>query len=219
MRQATTQTKIPQTTVPQTEVDLSAFDNKRDAHYQIGRSIPVQLAWFLFGLPLLRCPVLISSALRRKLLMWFGASIGEGVVVKPGVRVKFPWKLTVGRHCWIGEDCWIDNLAPVKLGDHVCLSQGSYLCTGSHDWSDRAFALITRPIEIQAGAWIAARASVAPGTVIGEHAVIGFGAVVSGVVPSYEIYAGNPAAFVRHREITADSRYRSTHSGAMGRDV
>ena len=193
-------------------VDLSSFDNRRDGQFQVGRSRVVQLAWFMFGLPLLRCTLLPSSNLRIKLLRLFGAKIGDGAVIKPGVRVKFPWKLTLGNHCWIGEDCWIDNLAPVSLGNNVCLSQASYLCTGSHDWRDRAFALITRSIEIQDGAWIAARASVAPGSLIGEHAVIGFGAVVSGVVPPHGIYAGNPATFVRQREITKDSCHGSTQS-------
>src|SRR5450631_428736 len=156
-------------------VDLSRFDNSRDSDYEIGRSLAVRVTWFLLGLPLLRCPLISSSAFRRRLLQCFGAEIGQGAVIKPGVRVKFPWKLQMGQNCWIGEDCWIDNLAPVILGDHVCISQGVYLCTGSHDWSDPAFRLITRPIQIHDGAWIAARVSVSPGTIIGKRAVIGFG--------------------------------------------
>src|SRR5208282_4567902 len=190
-------------------VDLSAFDNTRDSGYEIGRSFLVRAAWFLLGLPLLRSSVLSSSGFRRKLLRCFGAEMGQGVVIKPGVRVKFPWKLKMGNYCWIGEDCWIDNLAPVTLGDHVCISQGAYLCTGSHDWSDPAFGLITRPIQIHDGAWIAARVSVGPGTVIGQHAVVGFGSVVSGTVPPYEIHVGNPAAFYRRREISASRTPRA----------
>jgi putative colanic acid biosynthesis acetyltransferase WcaF len=184
-------------------VDLSLFDNSRNTDYQIGRSFVVRVAWFLVGLPLLRCPLIGSSAFRRTLLRWFGADIGPGVVIKPGVRVKFPWKLKLGKSCWIGEDCWIDNLAPVTVGDNACVSQGVYLCTGSHDWSDPAFRLITRPIMIHDGAWVAARVSVGPGAVIGQHAVVGFGSVVSGTVPPYEIHVGNPAAFYRRREIAA----------------
>ena len=183
------------------KVDLSTFDNTRDSAYTVGRSFPVQLAWFLVGSPLLRCSILSSGAFRSRLLRWFGAQIGEGAVIKPGVRVKFPWKLKMGNHCWIGEDCWIDNLAPVSLGNNVCLSQAAYLCTGSHNWSDPSFRLVTRPIEIHDGAWIAARASLAPGTVIGQHAVIGLSAMASGVIPPYEIHVGNPARFLRRREI------------------
>jgi putative colanic acid biosynthesis acetyltransferase WcaF len=96
----------------------------------------------------------------------------------------------------------------VTLGNHVCVSQAVYLCTGSHDWSDPAFGLITRPIQIHDGAWIAARVSVGPGAVIGQHSVIGFAAVVSGAVPPYEIHVGNPAAFYRRREIGASRTAR-----------
>jgi putative colanic acid biosynthesis acetyltransferase WcaF len=189
-------------------IDLSTFD-ARKSDYDLGRSFVVRTIWFVVGLPLLRCQILPSSSFRRRLLRWFGAEIGEGAVIKPGVRVKFPWKLKLGKHCWIGEDCWIDNLAPVILGDQVCISQAAYLCTGSHDWSDPSFGLITRPIRIHDGAWVAARASIGPGVVIGEHAVVGFGSVVTGSVPPYEIYRGNPAVFVRRREIVAS---HSDHS-------
>jgi putative colanic acid biosynthesis acetyltransferase WcaF len=184
----------------QTTVDLSRFDNTRSG-YDIGRSFLVRTAWFVFGLPLLRSSLLPSSSIRRFLLRCFGAEIGEGVVIKPGVRVKFPWKLQTGKHCWIGEDCWIDNMAPVILGDHVCLSQGTYLCTGNHDWTDPAFGLITRPIKINHGAWIAARASLGPGVVIGHCAVVGFGAVVTKSIPPYQIHGGNPAKFLQRREV------------------
>jgi putative colanic acid biosynthesis acetyltransferase WcaF len=65
--------------------------------------------------------------------------------MKPGLKVKFPWRLVIGDHVWLGEDVWIDNLAEVWIGDSVCISQGAYLCTGSHDWRDEAFTLVTKP--------------------------------------------------------------------------
>jgi putative colanic acid biosynthesis acetyltransferase WcaF len=184
-------------------VDLSRFDNR---HFDTGRSFLVRMTWFLLGLPLLRCSVLPSSRFRRGLLRLFGAEVGEGAIIKPGVRVKYPWNLRAGKHCWFGEDCWIDNIAPVRLGDNVCLSQGVYLCTGNHDWADPSFALITQPIQIEDGVWVAARASIGPGTVIGQYAVAGFGAVVRGSVPPYEIHVGNPAAFVRYRDAAGNTR-------------
>jgi putative colanic acid biosynthesis acetyltransferase WcaF len=187
----------------QPTVDLSRFDNTHNSHYDIGRSFFVRAAWFVFGSPLLRCSLLPSSSMRRTLLRCFGAEIGEGAVIKPGVRIKFPWKLRAGKHCWIGEDCWIDNMASVTLGDNVCVSQGAYLCTGNHDWTDPAFGLITQPIGINDGAWIAARASLGPGVVIGRCAIVGFGAVVTKSIPPYQVYGGNPAKFLQEREVLA----------------
>jgi len=188
------------------KVDLSRFDN---AFYNPGRSFLVRTAWFFLGLPLLRSSMIPSSSFRRALLRFFGSEIGDGVVIKPGVRVKYPWNLKTGKHCWLGEDCWIDNLALVTLGDNVCLSQGVYLCTGNHDWADPAFGLITRPIQIEDGGWVAARASVGPGVVVGEGAIVGFGAVATTSVPAHEIHGGNPAVFLRRREISTDRSPRS----------
>jgi putative colanic acid biosynthesis acetyltransferase WcaF len=185
----------------QASVDLSRFDNTHNPHYDIGRSFLVTAAWFFFGSPLLRCSVLPFSFLRRTLLRCFGAEIGEGAVIKPGVRVKFPWKLKAGKNCWIGEDAWIDNMAPVTLGENVCISQGAYLCTGNHDWEDPAFSLITQPIRINDGVWIAARASIGPGVVIGRCSVVGLGAVVTNDIPSHQIHGGNPAKFIKKRDI------------------
>jgi putative colanic acid biosynthesis acetyltransferase WcaF len=185
----------------QASVDLSRFDNTHNPHYDIGRSFLVTAGWFFFGAPLLRCSVLPFSSLRRTLLRCFGAEIGEGAVIKPGVRVKFPWKLKTGKNCWLGEDVWIDNMAPVTIGDNVCISQGAYLCTGNHDWEDPAFSLITQPIRINDGAWIAARASIGPGVVIGRCSVVGLGTVVNKNIPSHQIHGGNPAKFLQKREI------------------
>src|SRR5580658_971853 len=94
--------------IEMTKVDLSQFDN---SWYDPGRSLGVRIAWFFFGLPILRCGWLPSSAVRRGVLRLFGAKVGHGVVIKPGVRVKFPWLLELGENSWIGEDVWLDNLA------------------------------------------------------------------------------------------------------------
>ncbi len=181
-------------------VDLAAFDNTK-CDYVIGRSLVIQLCWFLFGSPIVSSSVMSSSAVRVKLLKIFGARLGKGVVIKPRVRIKFPWKLSVGDHSWLGEDCWIDNLAPVSIGDNVCISQGAYLCTGSHDWSDSTFGLIVRRIEIEDGAWIAAKATLAPGTTVETHAVVGLNAMASGRISAYQIYLGNPAKRVFDRPL------------------
>lgn len=154
--------------------------------------------WVGFGCVLL-ASWLPGSAWRRLLLIAFGARIGSGVVLKPGVRVKFPWRLSVGDHAWIGEQVWIDNLAEVSVGAHACLSQGAYLCTGSHDWSSEAFDLITRPIVIEDHAWLGAGAALAPGAIMRKGAVLSMAAFGRGELSEWTIYAGNPAAPVRKR--------------------
>lgn len=142
-----------------------------------------------------------SSSLRRALLRLFGAHVGRGVVIKPGVRVKYPWLLRVGDYAWIGEDAWIDNLALVSIGANACISQAAYLCTGNHDWSDLHFALKLGPIDIGDGAWVGARAVICPGTKLSEGAVASAGSVASGELQPNGIYAGNPATLLRHRQL------------------
>ena len=180
-------------------VRLRDYDN---SWYHPGRSKLWQAGWFFIGLPLFRCTVLPLSGFRVRLLKIFGANVGRGVVIKPGVNIKYPWHLRVGDHVWLGEGCWIDNLTLVYIGDDVCISQGAYLCTGNHNWSDPAFGLKVDPIVLGNGSWVGARATVSPGVTLGEGAVAASGSVVTRTIPDYEIHAGNPAAFVRRRVLS-----------------
>ena len=173
----------------------------RNSWYCPGRSIFWQLGWFFLGLPLLRSSLIPSSAFRVRILRLFGATIGDGVVIKPGVRVKYPWRLAVGDACWLGEDCWIDNLADVCIGNNVCVSQGTYFCTGNHDWTDSSFGLIVKPITLQDGSWAGAKAILAPGVTLGECAIASAGSVVTKNIPPYEIHGGNPAVFLKQRHV------------------
>jgi putative colanic acid biosynthesis acetyltransferase WcaF len=188
------------------EIHLGQFQNK---WYQPGRGILWRASWMFVGQPLFRSVWFQSSKLRAQLLCLFGARIGQRVVIRQGVTVKYPWHLVVGDDCWIGEQVWIDNLATVRLGNDVCLSQGVYLCTGNHDWSDPAFGLFVSGIEIQDGAWAGAKSILMPGARLGEAAICAAGSVVSGTISAYQIAAGNPAHAVRTRKIrgavTADS--------------
>jgi putative colanic acid biosynthesis acetyltransferase WcaF len=150
----------------------------------------------------------VSSALpgswhRTTLLRLFGARIGSNVVMKPRILVKFPWRLQVGAWSWIGEAAWIDNLANVAIGANVVLSQGVYVCTGSHDIRSDSFDLIVREVLVEDGAWICAHAIVAPGTVVKGGAVLSAGSVATGVLQPGMVYRGNPAVPCGPRNGTA----------------
>ncbi len=175
------------------------------AHYQLppewspGVSRWLQILWFVLGCPLVANRWLPGSAWRRQVLRAFGTNLGSGCRVKPGLRVKFPWRLAVGSHCWLGEDVWIDNLAQVTLGDRVVVSQGAYFCTGNHNFRDPAFTLRVQPIVIGSDVWVGAKVVLAPGTVVGDGAVLGLAAVVSGLVPDRAVMRGNPARITGRR--------------------
>ena len=168
-------------------------------NYSPGAPYWQQLLWYFLGLPLLRSYWLPWSGFKVWILRRFGAIIGQQVRIKPGISVKFPWRLTVGDFVWIGENAWLDNLAPIHLESHVCLSQDIYLCTGNHDWSDPSFQLRPAPIYIEQGSWIAARSTIGPGVVVGRGAVLGLGSVTGRSLSPMTIYAGNPAQPIKPR--------------------
>lgn len=182
----------------QVPIDLSSPDNSA---YNKGRSYIWQALWHFVGFPLVRAYWLPVSCIKIHLLRLFGARIGSGVYLKPGLKVKFPWYLEVGDHCWLGEELWIDNLTQVTIGSNVCISQGVYLCTGNHDWTTRNMKLFTRPILLQDGCWVGAKSVVCPGVTVGEGAILAAGSVATEDIPAYEVWTGNPARFSRVRKL------------------
>ena len=185
---------------PELGVDLSKFST---GGFDRGASAAKESLWLVVSLILFRlCPFKLS-ALKCRVLKLFGGRVGRGVVIKPAVKITFPWKLNLGDHVWLGEECWLLNLAPITIGDNACISQRAFLCTGNHDFKSPAFDLITKPIQVERGAWIGANAFVGPGVTVGTHAVLTAGSVATKDLPPYGIYQGNPAIFVRQRQIRA----------------
>jgi len=179
-------------------VDLRCPDNNELVR---GAALWREALWYFGALPMLRSHWITSPGFRRVLLRAFGAKVGKGVYMKPGLRVKFPWYLEIGDHSWLGEDLWIDNLTHVTIESHCCLSQGVHLCTGNHDWSSVNMRLFCRPITCRRGSWIGAKAILCPGVVVGAGAIITVGSVVTKDVPPMEVHGGNPAEFVRQRHL------------------
>jgi putative colanic acid biosynthesis acetyltransferase WcaF len=144
--------------------------------------------WAVVELLLVSNPWQISSRLRRMALVAFGARIGRGVILRPRLKVRFPWKLTIGARAWIGEDVWLHNQDQLTIGADAVISQGTFITTGSHAHR-RDMALITRPVVVGDGAWVTARCIVLGGSEIGTSALVAPGTVVSGHVPDGMIYA------------------------------
>lgn len=179
-------------------VDLSRFT---PGDYDPGRPFWFRGLWFIINALFLQNPLNASGKIKIALLRAFGAVIGQGVVMKPGLNIKSPWLLEIGDHSWIGEAVWLDNLVPISIGNHVCVSQGAYFCTGNHDWSDPAFSYKLGEIHVEDGAWIGARATLLPGVRVASHAVVSAGAVLSQDALPYTVYTGNPAVETRKRTI------------------
>lgn len=129
----------------------------------------------------------------------FGARIGKGVLIRPSVCVTYPWKLSIGNYSWIGDGVTLYTLGEITIGDHAVVSQHSYLCTGSHDYTRLSFDLYAVPIHVESEAWVATHVFVGPGVTIGHGAVVGASSVVLENVPAGMICAGNPVRVIRPR--------------------
>ncbi len=185
------------------KVELQAYDN---SWFSPGRGFISRTLWYCANALFLQNPLNPFSGFKIILLRIFSAKIGKGVTLKPSINIKYPWNLEIGDYSSVGEGSWFDSLAAIKIGSNVCISQGTYLCTGNHDVSDPAFGLIVKPITIEDGAWVGARAIVLPGVTLRSHSVVAAGAVVSKDTEPYMIYAGNPAKEIKMRRITKDQR-------------
>jgi|SRR5581483_1785620 putative colanic acid biosynthesis acetyltransferase WcaF len=181
-----------------TPVNLSCYSVRA---FDRGAGTIKECLWLCISLMLFRLCPFSFSALKRAVLRAFGARIGRGVVIKPQVKITFPWKLEIGDHVWLGEECWLLNLDRITIGNNVCISQRAFLCTGNHNYKSRTFDLAVKPIVIMDGGWIGAGAWVGPGVVVHSHAVLTAGSIATQDLNHHSIHRGNPAIFIKARVI------------------
>ena len=129
----------------------------------------------------------------------FGAKIGKKVLVRPTAKITYPWKIQIGDYSWIGDEVTLYSLGEILIGKNTVISQKSYLCTGSHDYTKENFPIYAKTIVIEDEVWIATDVYVAPGVTIGRAAVVGARSSVFKNLEGGKIYIGTPAKFVKNR--------------------
>jgi putative colanic acid biosynthesis acetyltransferase WcaF len=152
------------------------------------RSALWRIAWHVVSALLFQSALVLPSRGKAALLRAFGARIGRGLVIKPRVTIKYPWFLELGDHVWLGEGAWIDNHTTVAIGSDVCISQGAYLFTGNHDWNEERFRFFCKPVTLEDGVWVGAKAIVCPGSVLARMSVVGAGVVWRGASAPAGVY-------------------------------
>lgn len=183
-------------TAPGTYLDLSKFSVPAGFRGRPGWY--VQLWWFVQAV-LFRPSPQVAYGWRRMLLRLFGATIGEGAIIRPTVRVTYPWKVSIGAHAWVGDDVTLYSLGEIEIGAHSVVSQKSYLCAGDHDYEAVDFTIRGRAIRIGSQVWVASDVFVAPGVTIADGVVVGARSTVLRSLESGFVYAGNPARAVKRR--------------------
>ena len=136
---------------------------------------------------------------RAAWLRLFGARIGKNCQIYPTVLIFMPSQLEIGDWSSVGDRAILYNLAVVKIGERVTISQGAHLCAGTHDFRDPTMPLIRSTITIGDEAWLCADCFIGPDVTVGARAVVAARAVAMRDVAAGAIVAGNPARRIGER--------------------
>jgi len=183
---------------------MSAVMKSADPYTQPSFSLQNRLArlvWAIVYTLLFRTSPRPLHVWRSFLLRCFGAKIGKGCHVYPKARIWAPWNLVMADYAGMADDVNCYSIAVISLGKKVVVSQGTYLCTGTHDYESPNFQLYAKPISIGDSAWLCAESFINPGITIGEGAVIGARSVVTRDIPPWVVCAGTPCKPIKPRTI------------------
>ena len=135
------------------------------------------------------------------LVRLFGGNISWQASLHPTANIDYPWNLTMDAKSSLGEKCWVYAMASISIGEYSCIGKDVYLLTGSHDIEKSTFDLVTRPIDIGKGCWVATASTILPGIVIGDYSVVAANSVVVKNIEPWTVVGGNPAKFIKKRVI------------------
>ena len=166
-----------------------------------GRSSMVVQLWWFVDFFFFKLSPQIMYGWRRFLLRLFGAKIGKSVIIRPTATITYPWKVTIGDYSWIGDNVELYSLGEIEIGKNVVISQKSYLCAASHDYTKEGFPIFSQKITIEDECWLATDVYVAPGITIGRGTVVGARSSVFKDLPSGKVCVGSPAVVIKDRII------------------
>ena len=178
-------------------MDLSTYNHSFSLKNKFSR-----LVWNIVYIFLFRP---FASRLFKKwrvlVLKCFGAKIEWSSHIYASVKIWAPWNLEMGKNSSLGPkvDCY--NQGKIDIGANTVISQKTYLCASTHDYTKKNFPLILKPITIGDGIWIAADAFIGPGVVIGNNVIIAARSVIIKNVEENMVLGGNPAKVIKQRNL------------------
>ena len=164
-----------------------------------------QVLWYFTSAMIFENSLFPFMKLKSRLLTLFGAEVAESVLIKPNVKIKYPWKLKIGTNSSIGEHVWIDNTENIIIGNATCISQGVYLCTGNHDYTNYQLHYFGREISIGNNCWICAKAMVFGGSQLLDGVVVGPGMIVNGLLKARTVYRLSSCVIEKKRKVSESS--------------
>ena len=178
-------------------VDLSKYQNHLGFKHKLTRFL-WGIVWILLARPF---PRRVFNGWKVFLLRLFGAKIHSTAIVYSTAKIYYPPNLIMGPYSCIDSNVNCYNVDLIEICDNTTISQGTFLCTASHDITRKDHPLIHKPIKIKSQAWIAAEVFIGMGVIVGEGAVVGARSSVFNNVEPWTVVGGNPAKFIKHRLI------------------
>ena len=170
----------------------------RSLHSYSRNEYVARVVW-CFGRILFRFSFARSYNYRSFILRLFGANVGNGVHISRSVEIFLPHNLVIGDFSCVGDRAHLYNLSKLYIGSQVSVSQDVYICGGTHDYTNPTLPLVRKDVLIDDCSWLCAGAFVLPGISVGKFSIAAARSVVTKDIPDGQIYAGNPARFVKMR--------------------
>lgn len=158
----------------------------------------IQMWWIVYALLFKPSPRFMFGW-RNFLLRLFGAKVGKNVLVRSSAFISYPWNVTIGNNCWIGEHNYIYGSGKIRIGNHVALGPYVKICSGQHDIHRLSFDTIAKDVTIEDEVWLAADVFVAAGVKIGYGTVVGARSSVFKSLEGGKICVGTPAKAIKNR--------------------
>jgi putative colanic acid biosynthesis acetyltransferase WcaF len=186
--------------MPDTDPIDDQLASRAQSPWSLGSRVR-RVIWMFVRATAFRCSFHNWYRWRSLLLRCFGARVGHGVRVRPSVHVEIPWNLALADGVVVGDHAILYSLGEITVGRNTVISQYAHLCAGTHDYTKRSFPLLRLPIRIGEDVWVAADAFVGPGVTVGDRAVVAARTTVVKDVAPDQVVAGNPARFIKLREL------------------
>lgn len=149
------------------------------------------------------------AAILRELL----GEMGNNVTIDTPFHCNLGKNIFLGSDVIVGMNCTFVDDQIITIGNRVLIASDVQICTASHPvlpqerlvdgWKEKGttfFRTWAKPVVIQDGVWIGAKAVILPGVTIGKNAVIGAGSVVNKDIPANCVAVGNPCRVIRWLE-------------------
>ena len=144
--------------------------------------------------------------------------VGEGVDIRPPLRVDYGHNISIGDGSWVNYGMTVLDVAPVAIGTDVLIGPNCSLYTAIHPTEPgprRAKWESSAPITLEDNVWLGGSVVVCPGVTIGENSIIGAGAVVTRDIPANCIAAGNPARVIKDLDPATPRAIEAAGVGAI----